>query len=113
MLGVSSVDEASLVYLEMFAALRPDVWPALSGRERKGVNMKLTRSGLLALSKDALISSSVKQRPFFGVLQRSSSLLLSNAAVRICFAVFSKALVLPGSPEEFLPKPGETWGKRW
>jgi len=64
-----------------------------------------------ALSKDVLISSSVKHRSFFGVLQHSSSLLLSN--VRICFAVFSKTLALPGSPEEFLPKPGETWGKRW
>jgi len=48
MLDISSADEASLVYLEMFAAPRPNVWPALSGRERKGVNMKLTRSGLLA-----------------------------------------------------------------
>jgi len=48
MLGVSSADEASLVYLEMFAAPRPDVWPALLGRERKEVNMKLTRAGLLA-----------------------------------------------------------------
>ncbi len=56
-----------------------------AGRERKGVNMKLTRSGLLAaFSKDVLISSSVKQRSFFGVLQRSSSLLLSKGTHLLC-----------------------------
>jgi len=93
----------------MFAALRPDVWPALSARERQEVNMKLTRSGFArALSKDALISSSVKQRPFFRSAPAFFIIGCPTQRYASTLQHPQKHWRCPDRIKSFLPKPGET-----